>query len=590
MLVASPLLASLFALDNGLALTPQMGWSSWSAAGSAVNASYVQAVASYLKSSGLQALGFGYVNVDEGWMLGRNASTLAPMADARAFPDGMDGLGRAVHALGFRYGLYTSRGTTQCDTPEYRPRCLHTPPNPPSCSPTYKYGCGCEGSAGYEAVDAAWFVAQGADYLKVDSCGALHWDPTGSFSDFAKFRDALNATGKPVFFSLCGWHGWYAHAGAGLGNSWRISGDGSSWGPLSSAVNVMAALTTFTGPGGWNDPDLLSGPTCNPMTHSGQTCGNTDEQARTQFSLWCLFPAPLLISQDVLQWSGYALETYSNAAAIAVNQDKLGKAAVRLAGGNFTFPCAPAPPAVRVEACEDGNPSQQWQFIKAQGALALAGDDTRALDTGACAMHNGKRVVCATQLVPAGGGGGAAAAPSDSGGWTHRADGSIIAHDDAPGAPGGSCLGVWEGADDHALTRNNASANLFPCNQNAASQRWVLHNRTQQLINAEAGTCLTAVPAAPCTNVWGRELEAQHFAFVLVNNGPQPANVTCDAACFAQLRMPADAYQLQDLYNPVPVLPNIARDPTTGGFAYTAEVDGGGGSRFFSLAPAGEQR
>ena len=34
---------------------------------------------------------------------------------------------------------------------------------------------------------------------------------------------------------------------------------------------------------------------------------------RPRFSLWALFPAPLLISQNMLAWSAYALETYSRA-------------------------------------------------------------------------------------------------------------------------------------------------------------------------------------------------------------------------------------------------------------------------------------
>ena len=45
----------------------------------------------------------------------------------------------------------------------------------------------------------------------------------------------------------------------------------------------------------------------------------TDEQARAQFTLWSIFPTNLLISQNVLTWSPYALETYSNAELIAVN-------------------------------------------------------------------------------------------------------------------------------------------------------------------------------------------------------------------------------------------------------------------------------
>ena len=49
--------------------------------------------------------------------------------------------------------------------------------------------------------------------------------------------------------------------------------------------------------------------------------GQTDEQARTQLNLWSVFPAPLLISQNVLTWSKYALETYANTEVLAINQD-----------------------------------------------------------------------------------------------------------------------------------------------------------------------------------------------------------------------------------------------------------------------------
>jgi alpha-galactosidase len=107
----------------------------------------------------------------------------------------------------------------------------------------------------------------------------------------------------------------------------------------------MAQLTQYIGPDkGWNDPDLLIGPTC---TIEGIECGQTDLQARTQFSLWALFPAPLMISQDVLKWSDYALDTYSEDGVIQINQDKMGKAAIRVQGGNLSFPCKPS---VRVQA------------------------------------------------------------------------------------------------------------------------------------------------------------------------------------------------------------------------------------------------
>lgn len=85
-----------------------------------------------------------------------------------------------------KYGLYSCRGTCQCGTQTYK----------------------AVGSHGYEKEDVDWMVNHaGADYLKIDSCCG---DQTHSvaFSDYAKFRDAMNATGKQVYFSLCGWHDW----------------------------------------------------------------------------------------------------------------------------------------------------------------------------------------------------------------------------------------------------------------------------------------------------------------------------------------------------------------------------------------------
>lgn len=105
--------------------------------------------------------------------------------------------------------------------------------------------------------------------------------------------------------------------GYGIANSWRISGDGHDWGALALAINRMAALTRWNGPGGWNgiahspgsiqalihvsDPDLL-------IADNEVIGGLNQQQSRTQFTLWCVFPAPLLISYDLTNVSEYQLE------------------------------------------------------------------------------------------------------------------------------------------------------------------------------------------------------------------------------------------------------------------------------------------
>ena len=100
----------------------------------------------YFISSGLFALGYNHINVDEGWLKGRNAAG-EMYEDLSKFPSGMAGLGSWIHSKGMLYGLYSCRGTCQCGTGTY---------NAP-------------GSHGYEAADVNWMVAAGADYLKIDS-------------------------------------------------------------------------------------------------------------------------------------------------------------------------------------------------------------------------------------------------------------------------------------------------------------------------------------------------------------------------------------------------------------------------------------
>ena len=45
----------VYALDNGLGLTPQMGYSSWNDCGSVVTEAHIKATANYMISSGLAA-------------------------------------------------------------------------------------------------------------------------------------------------------------------------------------------------------------------------------------------------------------------------------------------------------------------------------------------------------------------------------------------------------------------------------------------------------------------------------------------------------------------------------------------------------
>jgi alpha-galactosidase len=57
------------------------------------------------------------------------------------------------------------------------------------------------GSLGYETQDANTYATWGVDFLKYDNC--LN-DGTEPAVRYPVMRDALNATGRPIFFSMCG--------------------------------------------------------------------------------------------------------------------------------------------------------------------------------------------------------------------------------------------------------------------------------------------------------------------------------------------------------------------------------------------------
>ncbi len=56
-------------------------------------------------------------------------------------------------------------------------------------------------SLGYETKDATIYAAWKVDYLKYDNC---HTDGTPPEKRYPFMRDALNASGRPIFFSMCG--------------------------------------------------------------------------------------------------------------------------------------------------------------------------------------------------------------------------------------------------------------------------------------------------------------------------------------------------------------------------------------------------
>lgn len=189
-----------WALNNGLGLTPQMGWNSWNHFGCRVNDELIRETADGIVTSGLDKYGYRYVNVDDCWAIARMQNgSIQP--DPKAFPD-MKKLSDYIHSKGLLFGLYSEAGNKTC--------------------------AGRPGSLSYEYIDAKTYAEWGVDYLKYDNCASENLKPEVRYP---VMRDALLQTGRPIFFSLCEWGvddpATWAY---NVGNSWRTTGDiGDNW-------------------------------------------------------------------------------------------------------------------------------------------------------------------------------------------------------------------------------------------------------------------------------------------------------------------------------------------------------------------------
>jgi alpha-galactosidase len=278
--------------DNGLVRTPPMGWNSWNKFAGKVDDAAVRSMADAMVSSGMSKLGYVYINIDDTWQGGRDAS--GNIIANRKFPD-MKALVDYVHSKGLKIGIYSS-------------------PGPKTCA-------GYEGSFGHEVQDAQTFAAWGLDYLKYDLCSARNiYAPTQDDQQrlYQKMGEALQNTKRPIVYSLCQygvadvWK-WGTNTG---GNLWRTTGDiRDEWESMERIGFSQIDIAPYVRPGHWNDPDMLE------IGNGGM---NADEY-RTHMSLWSLLSAPLMAGNDLRTMTDETKSILMNPDVIAIDQDPAAK-------------------------------------------------------------------------------------------------------------------------------------------------------------------------------------------------------------------------------------------------------------------------
>jgi alpha-galactosidase len=339
-LAASSLLVSAFAENNGVSLTPQMGWSSWSFVRRGPTEAIIKAQALAMHQN-LQSSGFQYVNLDDFWYLDPRVTVDAYgrwVPDPTTFPDGMAALANYVHSLGLKFGMYITPGIPVAAVNANTPiEGTHYTAKDIADVSQYEinYNFGNVNyyidftKPGAQAFIDSWaklFASWGVDYIKLDGVGT--WD----VPDVIAWSQALNKSGRKIHFALSNSLSlgaattWEAYA-----NSWRITGDveyyHSSVYPLTSWSNVlnhfqsMSQWTAFSAPGGWPDPDSLEIGNGSLDGINSDGSDFTENERQTLFTWWCVTAAPLTLGTDLTSnTDAYDYSLLHKGEVIAVDQ------------------------------------------------------------------------------------------------------------------------------------------------------------------------------------------------------------------------------------------------------------------------------
>ncbi|GMH85976.1 hypothetical protein TrST_g9964 [Triparma strigata] len=282
LLVAASTILGVVANDNGLALTPPMGWRSWNLYGADVNQDLMISIMDAMvdrsrtvdgQPTSLCDLGYCDVGLDDNWQVCSDDQDYNfhdddgnPIVNLDLFPD-MKAMTDYAHGLGLTAGWYGNNCI--CAEKETQDQ---------------KF---------YEG-DVKAFMDFGFDGWKLDGCGAQ--------LDLQLYDDLINATGNAVVVENCHWGSappfeptldWCPW------NFYRTSGDVRA--SYSSVLENLAttykyADTLLSRPGCWAYPDMLE-VGCNGGATDGG--GLNDVETRTHFGSWAIVSSPLTLSHDV---------------------------------------------------------------------------------------------------------------------------------------------------------------------------------------------------------------------------------------------------------------------------------------------------
>lgn len=333
---------------NGLERTPVLGWSSWSFIREHPTAAKIEAQARALKESGLQKIGYDYVNLDDHWYQcpGPQGPNVGPfgrwVTDSSAFPphgdtDGIKVVADYIHSLGLKFGIYVtpgiskqavSRNTPIKGTPYTAAQIAETSvaENNYNCRGMVRIDFSKPGAQEYVNSWVDMLASWGVDYIKIDGM------TNSNTADIKAWSNAIRQSGRPMVLDVT--QGSFTQAIAATlmkyANQWEFPPDiecydcekgGSSypltdWANVEKRFNYVAEWQPYAGPGGFNDYDSIE-------VGNGNNNGLSPVERQTQMSLWALGAAPMILGVDLTHLNQLDLKYLKNTAVLAVDQDSI---------------------------------------------------------------------------------------------------------------------------------------------------------------------------------------------------------------------------------------------------------------------------
>jgi alpha-galactosidase len=336
---------------NGIGQRPYLGWSTYSEqtivpSSSVMNEQNILAQSDAMRSSGLEAHGFQYINLDAGWS-GNSDEYGRTLWNATEFPHFLEMI-QHIHANGQKVGIYLLPGIGTSVYSANLP-IFGTPyhaqdivAQPLTVGNGFGYGYKIDftkpGAQDYINSIINLYASWGIDFIKLDSVTPGSYNDNlniNNIPDVQAYSKAIALSDRTIWLTIS-WaldedylSDWQQNA-----NARRIEGDVECEGDCPNLTEWQRVLLRFydligwekaSGPSlGWNDLDSLE-------IGNGTTDGITDTEQQTAMTLWAMANAPISLGGDLTQLTSFGKSLLFNDEVLAVDQS--GHPSSQVAGG-----------------------------------------------------------------------------------------------------------------------------------------------------------------------------------------------------------------------------------------------------------------